>query len=149
MNGNVVPLSTKHEQLETALDCHFHQIQGQSHKSAFANQAAAKVEQAAMMAHSLNNHANTTLQKNDTVERFVSANECLAKALADLNAAIACLRLPTPVSASSGSSGECPEHGQHHHWSGILRDTVGCMDGRSNMGTPALPAPIERQAMIP
>ncbi len=59
------------------------------HDGAFANQAAAEAEQAAKMARSLDNLANAALQKNNTVEHLVSANECLAIALADANAAIA------------------------------------------------------------
>jgi hypothetical protein len=57
--------------------------------SAFANQAATDAEQATKMATSLDNLANSTIQKNDTVEKLVTANEKLAKALANANAAIA------------------------------------------------------------
>jgi hypothetical protein len=61
---------------------------------AFANQAATDAEQAARMVTSLDNLANAAIQKNDTIKKLVAANECLAKALADANAAIARLRLP-------------------------------------------------------
>jgi hypothetical protein len=81
-----------------------------SHDSAFGNQAAAEAKQAAMMACSLDNLANAALQKNDTVEHLVRANERLAKALADANAAIAQLHLQAPASAASGGSGVRPTH---------------------------------------
>jgi hypothetical protein len=71
---------------------------------AFANQAATDAEQAAMMARSLDNLANAAIQKNDTVEKLVVANERLAKALADANAAIARLRLPANSASWSGGS---------------------------------------------
>jgi hypothetical protein len=57
--------------------------------SAFASQAATNAKQSAMMAKSLDNLANATIQKNDTVEKLVTANKELAKAFADANAAIA------------------------------------------------------------
>jgi wyosine [tRNA(Phe)-imidazoG37] synthetase (radical SAM superfamily) len=41
-----------------------------------------------MMARSLDNLANAAIQKNDTIEKLVVTNECLAKALADANAAL-------------------------------------------------------------
>ncbi len=41
------------------------------------------------MAKSLDNLANATIQKNDTVEKLVTANKKLAKALANANATIA------------------------------------------------------------
>jgi hypothetical protein len=56
--------------------------------STFANQAATYTKQAAMMAKSLDNLANAAIQKNDTVEKLVTANEKLAKALANANATI-------------------------------------------------------------
>jgi hypothetical protein len=64
--------------------------------SAFANQAATDAKQAALMAKSLDNLANAAIQKNDTVEKLVTANAKLTKALANANAAIARLRLPNP-----------------------------------------------------
>ena len=69
----------------------------------FANHAIADAEHAKMMARSLDNLANAALQKNDTVEKLVSANERLAKALADANAAIARLRLPGTAATTPGS----------------------------------------------
>ncbi len=56
---------------------------------AFANQVAAEAEQAAMMACLLDILANATLQKNDTIEKLVTTNEKLVKALANAKAAIA------------------------------------------------------------
>jgi hypothetical protein len=77
----------------------------------FVNQATANAEQAAMMACSLDNLANVAIQKNDTVEKLVVANKHLAKALADANAAIACLYLPGPsASLSGGSANTHPSH---------------------------------------
>jgi hypothetical protein len=49
--------------------------------SAFANQAATNAEHAAMIAKSLDNLANAAIQKYDTVEKLVTANAKLAKAL--------------------------------------------------------------------
>jgi hypothetical protein len=60
-----------------------------AHDSAFANQATTKAEQAAMMAKSLDNLANAAIQKNDKMEKLVTANEKLAKALINANATIA------------------------------------------------------------
>jgi hypothetical protein len=57
--------------------------------SAFANQAATDAEQATVMAKSLDNLPNATIQKNDTLEKLVTANKKLAKDLADANATIA------------------------------------------------------------
>jgi hypothetical protein len=93
--------------------------------NAFANQAATNAEQAAMMAKSLDNLAHAAIQKNDTVEKLVTANAKLAKALANANAAITRLHLPNPpnppnpLSTSSKSSMNncCPSH-----WSAIKPD---------------------------
>jgi hypothetical protein len=57
--------------------------------SAFANQATTDAKQAAMMAKLIDNLANAAIQKNDMVEKLVTAKEKLAKALANANAAIA------------------------------------------------------------
>ena len=75
-----------------------------STEGAFANQIVAEAEQAEMMARSLDNLANAVIQKNDTVEKLVSANECLAKALADANAAIARLCLPGATAPTPGTA---------------------------------------------
>jgi hypothetical protein len=77
---------------------------------ASASQVAAEAEQAAMMAHLLENLANTTLQKTDTVEKLVTFNEKLAKALANANAPIARPCLPAPARAPDGSSNDRPSH---------------------------------------
>jgi hypothetical protein len=76
-----------------------------TNNSAFVNQnqAATEAEQAAMMAKSLDNLASAAIQKNDTVEKLVTANEKLAKALANANTAIAQLRLPNPPNPPSTS----------------------------------------------
>jgi hypothetical protein len=71
---------------------------------AFAYQAATKAKQAACMVTSLNNLANAAIQKHNTVEKLVAANERLAKALANANAAIACLCLPNTPAAPAATS---------------------------------------------
>ncbi len=78
------------------------------------------------MARSLDNLANAAIQKNDTVEKLVVANERLAKALADANAAIARLRLPghsasQPGGSSNARAAPSPEWDPHgycwtHGW---------------------------------
>ncbi len=84
---------------------------------AFANQVAAEAEQAAMMAHLLDNLVYAALQKNDTAEKLVTANEKLVKALADANTAIAHLCLPTPATAPAGGSNDRPSN-----WSPVIPD---------------------------
>jgi hypothetical protein len=84
---------------------------------AFANQVAAEAEQAAMMARLLDNLVNAALQKNDTIEKLVIANEKLAKALANANTAIACLCLLTPATAPAGGSNDRP-----FHWLPVILD---------------------------
>jgi hypothetical protein len=86
-----------------------------ANNSIFANQAATDAEQAAMMAKSLDNLANATIRKNDTVEKLVTANKKLAKVLANANATIARLRLPNPpnppaTSSRSTTNNRCPSH---------------------------------------
>jgi hypothetical protein len=87
-----------------------------TNNSAFANQATTEAWQAAMMAKSLGNLANATIQKKDTVEKLVTANKKLAKALASANATIAQLHLPNPPNPlptpSTGTTNNCcPSHG--------------------------------------
>jgi hypothetical protein len=65
-----------------------------ANNSTFANQAATNAEQANMMAKSLDNLANATIQKNEAVEKLITANKKLTKVLANANAAIARLHLP-------------------------------------------------------
>ncbi len=71
---------------------------------AFEHQAATEAEQAARMVTSLDNLANAAIQKNDTVDKLVAANERLAKALADANSALARLRLPQSAAATNSSA---------------------------------------------
>jgi hypothetical protein len=54
---------------------------------AFTYQAATG-DQAAQMVVSLDNLANAAIRKNNTVDKLVAANECLANALADANSAL-------------------------------------------------------------
>jgi hypothetical protein len=53
-----------------------------------ANQAA-KLKQAQQMASSLNNLANTTIQKNNTIENLVATNATLTKAIANIQLSLA------------------------------------------------------------
>jgi hypothetical protein len=120
-----------------------------ANNGAFANQVAAKAEQATMMARLLDNLANAALQKNDTVEKLVTANEKLVKALANANAAIARLCLLKPATAPNGSSNDHPSH-----WSPVIPNwdpagTVCCMDSKSNVATPVPPVPIAKQDTMP
>jgi hypothetical protein len=57
-----------------------------------------------MMAKSLDNLANAAIQKNDIVEKLLTANKKLAKALVDANFTIAQLRLPNPPNHPSTPS---------------------------------------------
>jgi hypothetical protein len=82
---------------------------------AFAYQATTKAKQAAHMGTSLDNPANTVIQKNDTVEKLVAANKRLAKALANANAAIARLCLPNMPAAPATLSGT-DNHLRPSHW---------------------------------
>jgi hypothetical protein len=90
--------------------------------STFANQATTNAKQAAMIAKSLGNLANATIQKNDTVEKLVTTNKKLAT-LADANAAIARLHLPNPspnplsTLSMSTMNNHCPSH-----WSAVKPD---------------------------
>jgi hypothetical protein len=86
-----------------------------ANNGAFAKQATAEAKQAAMMARSLDNLANATLQKNDTVAKLITTNEKLAKALADANAAIARLCLLPQAAAPAGRSNDCLSH-----WSPVI-----------------------------
>jgi hypothetical protein len=92
--------------------------------SAFANQAATEAEQAAMMAKSLDNLANAAIQKNDTMEKLVTANKKLTKALAlaDTNTAIALLCLPNPPNPLSTPSTGTTNNCRPSHWSAVKPD---------------------------
>ncbi len=93
-----------------------------ANNSAFANQAASDVKQAAMMAKSLDNLANAAIQKNDTVEKLVTANKKLAKALANANATIAQLCLPNPPNPLSTPSRSTMNNRCPSHWSAVKPD---------------------------
>jgi hypothetical protein len=93
-----------------------------ANNSAFANQAATEARQAAMMAKSLDNLANAAIQKNNTVEKLITAYEKLAKALADTNAAIAQLRLPNPPNPPSTPSTGTMNNRRPSHWSAVKPD---------------------------
>jgi hypothetical protein len=70
-----------------------------------------------MMAKSLDNLANAAIQKKDTVEKLVTANKKLAKALANANAAIAQLCLPNPPNPLSTPSMGTTNNCHPSHWS--------------------------------
>jgi hypothetical protein len=64
---------------------------------AFANQAdAQEIFQAEKMAASLDNLANTSIQKNNTIDKLVATNQQQAKTIADLTEAIAKLKNGSP-----------------------------------------------------
>jgi hypothetical protein len=88
---------------------------------AFANQAANDAKQAAHMVTSLDNLANTVIQKNDTVEKLVMANKRLAKALADANTAITrlCLLNTSVTPTALASTDNCPCLA---HWATVKPD---------------------------
>jgi hypothetical protein len=68
-----------------------------SDDSAFANQAAAQdIVQAEKMAALLDNLANASIQKNDTIDKLVAMNQQQAKIIADLTEAIAKLKNGIP-----------------------------------------------------
>jgi hypothetical protein len=50
---------------------------------------AAELKQVQQMASSLNNLANTTIQKNTTIKNLVAINAMLTKAIADIQLSIA------------------------------------------------------------
>jgi hypothetical protein len=56
---------------------------------AFGANQAAKLKQAQQMASSLNNLANTTIQKNTIIENLVATNPMLTKAIANIQLSIA------------------------------------------------------------
>jgi hypothetical protein len=57
--------------------------------TAFGANQAAKLDQAQQMASSLDNLANTTIQKNTTIKNLVATNATLIKAIADIQLSIA------------------------------------------------------------
>jgi hypothetical protein len=73
------------------------------------------------MVTSLDNLVNAAIQKNNTIEKLVVANKCLAKVLADANATIACLCLPNTPAAPATPSGT-DNHPRPSHWSAIKPD---------------------------
>jgi hypothetical protein len=85
---------------------------------AFANQAITNNKQATRMVTLLNNLANAAIQKNNTVDKLVAANECLAKALTDANAANARLCFPTRPTAPAApvAPAGTNNHPRPAHW---------------------------------
>jgi hypothetical protein len=121
-----------------------------ANNSAFANQAATEAKQAAMMAKSLDNLANATIQKNDTVEKLVTANKNSQRPSP----------MPTPPLHDSVSQILrilCQLHqqvqqifvahptGQPSSQTGTLPATVQRMALKLNVGTPAPPAPTHKR----
>jgi hypothetical protein len=93
-----------------------------ANNSTFAHQAATNSEQPTMMAKSLDNLANAAIQKNNTVEKLVTANMKLAKAPANANTAIAQLCLPNPPNPPSTPSTSTKNNHRPSHWSAIKPD---------------------------
>ncbi len=63
----------------------------------FANQAASQeIVQAEIMAALLDNLANASIQKNDTIDKLVATNQQQAKTIANLTEAIAKLKAGSP-----------------------------------------------------
>jgi hypothetical protein len=83
-----------------------------------ANQAA-KLNQAQQMASSLDNLANTTIQKNTTIKNLVATNATLTKAITDIQLSIAPMcagSVPTsPTPTAPAQSMEA--HVRPSHWS--------------------------------
>jgi hypothetical protein len=107
--------------------------------NAFTNQTATHAEQATMMAKSLDNLAIAAIQNNDTMEKLVTANAKLAKALANVNTAIAQLHLPNPPNPPNPLSTPSRSSTNNHHpshWSAIKPDW--------DLDTPAPPAPTNK-----
>jgi hypothetical protein len=63
-----------------------------------------------MMSRLLNNLANATLKKNDTVATLVTKNKKVAKALGNAIPAIAHFCLPPTVTTPAGRSNDHPSH---------------------------------------
>jgi hypothetical protein len=61
-------------------------------------------------------------RKNDTVEKLITANEKLAKALVDANTAIARLHLLNPPNPPSTLSRSTTNNQRPSHWSAIKPD---------------------------
>jgi hypothetical protein len=72
--------------------------------SAFANQAAAQeFVQAEKMAASLDNLVNTSIQKNNKIDKLVATNQQQAKIIANLTEAIAKLKAGSPPTEQQSS----------------------------------------------
>ncbi len=79
--------------------------------SAFANQAAEQeILQAEKKAALLDNLANTSIQKNDTIDKLVATNQQQAKNIADLAEAIAKLKAEKPPTEQRSG------HANPSHW---------------------------------
>jgi hypothetical protein len=78
---------------------------------AFANQAAAQeIVQAEKMAASLDNLVNTSIQKNNKIDKLVATNQQQAKIIANLTEAIAKLKAGSPPMEQQSS------HANPSHW---------------------------------
>ncbi len=77
---------------------------------AFANQAAAQeIIQAEKMAVSLDNLANASIQKNDTIDKLVATNQQQATMIANLTEAIVKLKTGSPPTEQRAGR-ECSPH---------------------------------------
>ncbi len=97
--------------------------------TAFGANQAAELKQTQQMASSLDNLANTTIQKNTTIKNLVATNSMLTKAIADIQLSIVRMfttRVPTsPAPTAPAPLAEarvCP-----FHWSNtkLAWDKVG------------------------
>ncbi len=78
--------------------------------SAFTNQVAAlEIVQAEKMTALLDNLANASIQKNDTIDKLVTTKQQQAKIIADLTEAIAKLKNGIPLTEQWGGH-ENPPH---------------------------------------
>ncbi len=85
--------------------------------TAFGENQAAELNQAQQMAFSLDNLANTTIQKNTTIKNLVSTNATLTNAITDIQLSIAqmcaagILTSPSPTApAPLMEARVCPSH---------------------------------------
>jgi hypothetical protein len=74
-----------------------------------ANQAA-KLKQVQLMASLFDNHANTTMQKNTTIQNLVATNAMLTNTIADIQLLISCMcAAGVPTSHATTSSTQATE----------------------------------------
>ena len=87
-------------------------------KSTFGANKAAELEQVQQMATSLDNLANSSIQKNATIDNLVTTNAALSKAIQDIQRTLATMMTNlTPTLGSPALSGQpTEEHTRPTHW---------------------------------